>query len=76
VPKNSSLRAQNKTEAMCEISRGSTFTFTRDLSCIAFILFTHVHLRDRGKQPSLKILLWNPEPPGEKKMGLNGPYAR
>ena len=40
-----------------------------------FILFTHVHLRDSGKPPLLKILLWNPEPPEEKKMGLNGPYA-
>ena len=58
------------------MSGGSTFTFTRGLLYNAFILFTHVHLRDSGNPPSLKILQWNPEPPGEKKMGLNGPYAR
>ena len=26
-----------------EVERGSTFTFTRDLSCIASIIFTHVN---------------------------------
>lgn len=36
---------------------------------LAFILFTHVHLRDSVKAPLLKILLWNPEPPGKKGNG-------
>ena len=38
------------------VERGSTFTFTRDLSCIASISFTHINLRtqklrDTGNQP-------------------------
>ena len=39
-----------------EVERGSTFTLTSDLSCIASVLFVKCQLRYTGNQPQSKII--------------------
>ena len=47
-----------RAELKREVERGSTFTLTSDLSCIAFILFAHVKFTRHWKSTLMGSFFW------------------